>query len=53
MKRRKLCKIADKKVPNHDQQVNSPTTSIEVILEPTIPVLDVEFRDVYRYDPIW
>ena len=36
IKRRKLRKIADKKV--FDQQVNPPTTSAEVILKHTIPV---------------
>ncbi|TYK06489.1 hypothetical protein E5676_scaffold70G00150 [Cucumis melo var. makuwa] len=52
MKRRKLCKIADKKVPDQDQQVNPPTTSTEIISEPTIPVPDVEINDVDRYDPM-
>ncbi|TYK24221.1 Ulp1-like peptidase [Cucumis melo var. makuwa] len=46
MKRRKLCKIANKKVPDQDQQVNPPTTSTEIISESTIPVPDVEIIDV-------
>ena len=53
MKRRKLRKIANKKVSDQDQQVNPLTTSTEVISEPTIPVLDVEIRDVDIYDPMW
>ena len=53
MKRRKLRNIANKKVHDQDQQVNLPTTSTEIISEPTIPVLDVEIRDVDRYDPMW
>ncbi|TYK21613.1 Ulp1-like peptidase [Cucumis melo var. makuwa] len=44
MKRRKLCKIANKKVSDQDQQ-NSPITSTEIISEPTIPVPDVEIID--------
>ncbi|KAL0544654.1 hypothetical protein IC582_019772 [Cucumis melo] len=51
IKRRKLCKIADKKVS--DQQVNPPTTSTEVILKPTILVPDVKLQDVDSYDPVW
>ena len=53
MKRRKQCKIANRKVSDQDQQVNPPTTCTEIISEPTIPVLDVEIRDVDRYDPMW
>ena len=53
MKRRKLCKIANKKVPDQDQQVNPPTTSTEIISEPTIPVPDVEIIDVDTYNPMW
>ena len=48
IKRRKLCKIADKKVSV--QQVNPPTTSH--ILKPTIPVPDVKLLDVDSYDPV-
>ena len=53
MKRRKLHKIENKKVPDQDQQVNPPTTSTEIISEPTIPFLDVEIKDVDRYNPLW
>ncbi|KAA0067061.1 Ulp1-like peptidase [Cucumis melo var. makuwa] len=45
MKRRKICKIANKKVPDQDQQVNPPTTSTNIISELTIPVPDVEIID--------
>ena len=48
IKRMKLCKIADKKVP--DQQVNPLITSTEVILKPTIHVPYVKLRDVDSYD---
>ncbi|KAA0047791.1 Ulp1-like peptidase [Cucumis melo var. makuwa] len=50
IKRRKLCEIENKKVSDEDQQVNPPTTSTEIISEPTIPVPDVETRDVDRSD---
>ncbi|KAL4013295.1 hypothetical protein IC575_025460 [Cucumis melo] len=53
IKRRKLCKIANKKVPDEDEQGNSPTTSTKIISESTIPVLDVEIREVDRYNPMW
>ncbi|KAA0047473.1 MuDRA-like transposase [Cucumis melo var. makuwa] len=53
IKRRKLCKIANKKVPHEDEQVNPPTTSTKIISESTILVLDVEIRDVDRYNPMW
>ncbi|KAL0541622.1 hypothetical protein IC582_021675 [Cucumis melo] len=52
IKRRKLCKIANKKVSDEDEQVNPPTTSTKIILESTIPVPDVEIRDVDRYNPM-
>ncbi|TYK28845.1 Ulp1-like peptidase [Cucumis melo var. makuwa] len=45
IKRRKLCKIANKKVPDEDEQGNSPTTSTKIISESTIPVPDVEIRE--------
>ncbi|KAL0536930.1 hypothetical protein IC582_025893 [Cucumis melo] len=53
IKRRKLCEIENKKVSDEDQQVNPPTTSTEIISEPTIPVPDVETRDVDRCYPMW
>ncbi|KAL0541140.1 hypothetical protein IC582_021179 [Cucumis melo] len=53
IKRRKLCKIANKKVIDEDEQVNPPTTSTKIISESTIPVLDVKIRDVDRYNPMW
>ncbi|KAL4035321.1 hypothetical protein IC575_004005 [Cucumis melo] len=53
IKRRKLCKIANKKVPDEDEQVRPPITSTKIILESTIPVPDVEIRDVDRYNPMW
>ncbi|KAL0558985.1 hypothetical protein IC582_003574 [Cucumis melo] len=53
IKRRKLCKIANKKVPDEDEQVNPPTTSTKIISESIIPVPDVEIRDVDRYNPMW
>ncbi|KAA0066081.1 Ulp1-like peptidase [Cucumis melo var. makuwa] len=45
IKRRKICKIANKKVPDEDEQVNLPTTSTKIISESTIPGPDVEIRD--------
>ncbi|TYK28864.1 MuDRA-like transposase [Cucumis melo var. makuwa] len=53
IKRRKLCKIANKKVPDEDEQGNSPTTSTKIISESTIPVPDLEIREVDRYNPMW
>ena len=53
IKRRKLCKIANKKVLDEDEQVNPPTTSTKIISESTIPVPDVEIKDVDRYNPMW
>ncbi|KAL4017082.1 hypothetical protein IC575_024756 [Cucumis melo] len=53
IKRRKLCKIANKKVPDEDEQGNPPTTSTKIISESTIPVPDVEIREVDRYNPMW
>ncbi|KAL0544010.1 hypothetical protein IC582_019121 [Cucumis melo] len=53
IKRRKLCKIANKKVPDEDEQGNPPTKSIKIISESTILVPDVEIREVDRYNPMW
>ncbi|TYK05156.1 Ulp1-like peptidase [Cucumis melo var. makuwa] len=53
IKRRKLCKIENKKVQDEDEQGNLPTTSTKIISESTIPVLDVEIREVDRYNPMW
>ena len=53
MKRRKLCKIANKKVSDQDQQVNPPTTSTEIISKPTILVPDVEIRDIISLASGW
>ncbi|KAL4016885.1 hypothetical protein IC575_024547 [Cucumis melo] len=53
IKRRKLCKIENKKVQDEDEQGNPPTTSAHIILESTTPVQDVEIREVDRYNPMW
>ncbi|KAL0539679.1 hypothetical protein IC582_023895 [Cucumis melo] len=53
IKRRKLCKIANKKVLDEDEQGNPPTKSTKIISESTIPVPDVEIREVDRYNPMW
>ncbi|KAL4017168.1 hypothetical protein IC575_024844 [Cucumis melo] len=53
IKERKLCKIANKNVPDEDEQGNPPTTSTKIISEFTIPVPDVEIREVDRYNPMW
>ncbi|KAL4035491.1 hypothetical protein IC575_004184 [Cucumis melo] len=53
IKRRKLFKIANKKVPDEDEQGNPPTTSTKIISESTIPVPDVEIREVDRYNLMW
>uniref|UniRef100_A0A9I9E327 Ubiquitin-like protease family profile domain-containing protein n=1 Tax=Cucumis melo TaxID=3656 RepID=A0A9I9E327_CUCME len=53
IKRRKLCKIENKKVQDEDEQGNPPTTSTKIISESTIPVPDVEIREVDRYNPMW
>ncbi|KAL0552235.1 hypothetical protein IC582_011341 [Cucumis melo] len=53
IKRRKLCKIENKKVQDEDEQGNPPTTSTTIISESTIPVPDVEIREVDRYNPMW
>ena len=53
MKRRKLCKIENKKVQDEDEQRNPPTTSAQIISESTTPVPDVEIREVDRYNPMW
>ncbi|TYK25901.1 Ulp1-like peptidase [Cucumis melo var. makuwa] len=53
IKRRKLCKIANKKVPDEDEQGNPPTKSTKIISESTIPVPDVEIREVDRYNSMW
>ncbi|KAA0054420.1 MuDRA-like transposase [Cucumis melo var. makuwa] len=45
IKRRKLCKIANKEVQDEDEQGNPPTTSAQIISEPTTPVPDVEIRE--------
>ncbi|KAL0549627.1 hypothetical protein IC582_014113 [Cucumis melo] len=53
IKRRKLCKIENKKVQDEDEQGNPPTTSAQIISESTTPVPDVEIREVDRYNPMW
>ncbi|KAL4018523.1 hypothetical protein IC575_022121 [Cucumis melo] len=53
IKRRKLCKIENKKVQVEDEQGNPPTTSAQIISESTTPVPDVEIREVDRYNPMW
>ncbi|KAL0544868.1 hypothetical protein IC582_019998 [Cucumis melo] len=53
IKRRKLCKIENKKVQDEDEQGNLLTTSTKIISESTIPVPDVEIREVDRYNPMW
>ncbi|KAA0037751.1 Ulp1-like peptidase [Cucumis melo var. makuwa] len=53
IKRRKLCKIENKKVQDENEQGNLPTTSTKIISESTIPVPDVEIREVDRYNPMW
>ncbi|KAL4023534.1 hypothetical protein IC575_017292 [Cucumis melo] len=53
IKRRKLCKIENKKVPDEDEQGNPPTTSTKIISESTIPVPDVEIREVDKYNSMW
>ncbi|KAL0546973.1 hypothetical protein IC582_016892 [Cucumis melo] len=53
IKRRKLCKIENKKVQDEDEQGNPPTTSTKIIYESTIPVPDVEIREVDRYNLMW
>ncbi|KAL0543596.1 hypothetical protein IC582_018696 [Cucumis melo] len=53
IKRRKLCKIANKKVQDEDEQGNPPTTSAQIISESTTPVPDVEIREVDTYNPMW
>ncbi|KAL0540305.1 hypothetical protein IC582_024540 [Cucumis melo] len=53
IKERKLCKIANKKVPDEDEHGNPPTTSTKIISEFTISVPDVEIREVDRYNPMW
>ncbi|KAA0033563.1 Ulp1-like peptidase [Cucumis melo var. makuwa] len=53
IKRRKLCKIENKKVQDEDEQGNPPTISAHIISESTTPVPDVEIREVDRYNPMW
>ncbi|KAL0554070.1 hypothetical protein IC582_007981 [Cucumis melo] len=53
IKRRKLCKIENKKVQDEDEQGNPPTTSAQIISESTTPVPDVEIKEVDRYNPMW
>ncbi|KAA0056075.1 Ulp1-like peptidase [Cucumis melo var. makuwa] len=55
IKRRKLCKIANKEVQDEDEQGNPPTTSAQIISESTTPVPDVEIREVdWKVDPkLW
>ncbi|KAL4025823.1 hypothetical protein IC575_014229 [Cucumis melo] len=53
IKRRKLCKIANKEVQDEDEQGNPPTTSAHIISESTTPVPDVEIREVDTYNPMW
>ncbi|KAA0045019.1 Ulp1-like peptidase [Cucumis melo var. makuwa] len=53
IKRRKLCKIENKKVEDEDEQGNPPTTSAQIISESKTPVPDVEIREVDRYNPMW
>ncbi|KAL0561295.1 hypothetical protein IC582_001717 [Cucumis melo] len=52
IKRIKLCKIANKKVQDEDEQGNPPTTSAQIISESTTPVPDVEIREVDTYNPM-
>ncbi|KAL4021018.1 hypothetical protein IC575_019807 [Cucumis melo] len=52
IKRRKLCKIANKEVQDEDEQGNPPTTSAQIISESTTPVPDVEIREVDTYNPM-
>ncbi|KAA0042072.1 Ulp1-like peptidase [Cucumis melo var. makuwa] len=53
IKRRKLCKIENKKVEDKDEQGNPPTTSAQIISESKTPVPDVEIREVDRYNLMW
>ncbi|KAL4035293.1 hypothetical protein IC575_003974 [Cucumis melo] len=53
IKRRKLCKIANKEVQDEDEQGNPPTTFAQIISESTTPVPDVEIREVDTYNPMW
>ncbi|KAL4010332.1 hypothetical protein IC575_030183 [Cucumis melo] len=53
IKRRKLCKIANKEVQDEDEQGNPPTTSAQIISESTTPVPDVEIREVDTYNSMW
>ncbi|KAL4011384.1 hypothetical protein IC575_028442 [Cucumis melo] len=53
IKRRKLCKIANKEVQDEDEQGNPPITSTQIISESTTPVPDVEIREVDTYNPMW
>ncbi|KAL0541643.1 hypothetical protein IC582_021696 [Cucumis melo] len=53
IKRRKLCKIENKKVQDEDEQDNPLTTSTQIISESTIPVPNVKIREVDRYNPMW
>ncbi|KAA0056329.1 Ulp1-like peptidase [Cucumis melo var. makuwa] len=53
IKRRKLCKIANKEVQDEDEQGNPPTTSAQIISESTTPVPDVEIREVDTYNLMW
>ncbi|KAL4018200.1 hypothetical protein IC575_021790 [Cucumis melo] len=53
IKRRKLCKIENKKVQDEDEQGNPPTTSTQIISESTKPVPYVEIREVDTYNPMW
>ncbi|KAA0061902.1 Ulp1-like peptidase [Cucumis melo var. makuwa] len=53
IKRRKLCKIANKEVQDEDEQGNPPTTSAQIISESTTPVPNVEIREVDTYNPMW
>ncbi|KAL0534257.1 hypothetical protein IC582_028546 [Cucumis melo] len=53
IKRRKLCKIENKKVEDEDEQGNPPTTSAQIISESKTPVPDAEIREVDRYNPMW
>ncbi|KAL0543899.1 hypothetical protein IC582_019004 [Cucumis melo] len=53
IKRRKLCKLANKEVQHEDEQGNPPTTSAQIISVSTTPVPDVEIREVDPYNPMW
>ncbi|KAL0546648.1 hypothetical protein IC582_016560 [Cucumis melo] len=53
IKRRKLCKIANKEVQDEDEQGNPPTTSAQIISESTTHVPDVEIREVDTYNLMW